>query len=114
MAVQLVVAGTPLQERLMLPEKPSLADALKLYVAVCPALIVWDAAEPKEKSKAFPLSGTEKTAWLGTFVLRFRLPAVAPPAVGVNVTLIWQVPPTAIVVHPFTVEKPTAERTLST
>jgi hypothetical protein len=104
--MQVVPAGPPPQERPILPEKPSMPVALKLYFADWPALTVTEAAEPKEKSDAVPLSGTVKSAWFGTLVFTLRPPAVAPPAVGVNVTLAWQFPPAAIVVHPLIAEKP--------
>lgn len=113
-AAQVAPVGVPLHERATLPEKPPTLVALRLYVAVWPALIVAEAAEPKEKSPAFPLSGTMRAVVFGTLVVRLRVPSVAPDAVGVNVTVVWHFPPTAIVVHPFTTEKPAVGTTLLT
>ena len=54
MAVQLVVAGTAARKDLCY--RKAIAGRRAQVECGCPALIVWDAAEPKEKSKAFPLS----------------------------------------------------------
>ena len=93
--------GTPLQARLTLPEKPPLLVALRLYVALPPGLTVAGAAVPREKSPALPLIGTIKGVVFGTLVLSVSVPTTDPSLVGLNVTLIWQLPLTAIVLQLF-------------
>lgn len=88
LAAHIAPLGAPLHERPMLPEKPSTPVAFRLYVAVWPAETVTDAADPNEKSGAFPLTGTMNAVVLVTSVFRLKLPTVAPGAAGVNVTLI--------------------------
>jgi hypothetical protein len=98
---QVAPEGAPPQERLTLPEKPSVLVALRPKVALPPGLTVIGAAVPREKSPAFPLIGTEKDVVFGMFVFSVSIPMTWPSLVGLNVTLIWQLPPAAMVLQLF-------------
>lgn len=98
---QLDCAGAPLQVRLTDPVKPPSGFNCKLYVAGCPAVIVTDVEPPPAalNEKSVPVPDNE-TVWGLTVAasLTVRVPIRFPAAVGLNVTLIAQLPPEAMLV----------------
>ena len=94
--VQVASEGAPVQVKLTAPVSPPWGEMLRSYVAVPPALTVAEVEDPAaaatEKSSPVPDSAT-LCGLPAALSVMLKAADRAPPAVGLNVTLIVQLAP---------------------